>query len=110
HLYRYESVIMYKLIKHKISRFLLHRRLQHMKCTLQEESSRNMQELSMLNTKTGATDNSARVSADIDAAIAELSAREERMDEKIDAEMQMLEAAPSEINLGILNAQIKSKN
>lgn len=48
HLYRYESVIMYKLIKHKISRFLLHRRLQHMKCTLQEESSRNTQELSML--------------------------------------------------------------
>ncbi|VBB30555.1 unnamed protein product [Acanthocheilonema viteae] len=96
HLYRYESMIMYKLIKHKISKFLLHRRLQRMKQTLQEENLRNSQELTRL------TD------ADIDAEIAELSAREMRMNEKIDREIQMLEAMPSQIDLGILNAQIKN--
>ncbi|KAM3727224.1 Open rectifier potassium channel protein [Dirofilaria immitis] len=49
-------------------------------------------------------------SASVDAKIAKLSAREMLIDEKINKEMQMLEAIPSEINLGILNAQMKSND
>ncbi|KAM3727223.1 Open rectifier potassium channel protein [Dirofilaria immitis] len=113
HLYRYESVIIYKLIKHKISKFLLHRRLQYIKNTLKEENFQDSQELIRLNTKSDLKKSSTTVgtnSASVDAKIAKLSAREMLIDEKINKEMQMLEAIPSEINLGILNAQMKSND
>uniref|UniRef100_A0AAF5PM41 Potassium channel domain-containing protein n=2 Tax=Wuchereria bancrofti TaxID=6293 RepID=A0AAF5PM41_WUCBA len=110
HLYRYESVILFKLIKHKISRFFLHRRLQLIKNTLQGEDLRSLQEFTKLNTENDTTNDALSVDANIDNAIAKLSAREMRMDEKIDREIQMLEAVPSQIDLGILNAQMKNDN
>uniref|UniRef100_A0A1I7VQ69 Ion channel n=1 Tax=Loa loa TaxID=7209 RepID=A0A1I7VQ69_LOALO len=97
-------------------RFLLHRRLQHMKSTLQEENLRSSQELTRLstgliqqkNTEIDGTKASVSADAGINAEIAELSTREMLIDEKIDRDIQMLEAMPSQIDLGVLNAQMKS--
>ncbi|OZC09045.1 Ion channel [Onchocerca flexuosa] len=112
YLYRYESVIMYKLIKHKISKFLLHRRLQHIKSALQGENLQDSHELIRLSAEKADTARTSvdtgKYNADVDAEIAELSAREMLIDKKIGKEIEMLEAVPSEIDLGILNAQMKN--
>uniref|UniRef100_A0A915PTM7 Potassium channel domain-containing protein n=1 Tax=Setaria digitata TaxID=48799 RepID=A0A915PTM7_9BILA len=110
HLYRYESVILYKLIKHKIMRFLLHRRIERIKSVRQAENLRIPQELHKLNIEeisTAKAPTAPVTNAEIDAEIAELSAREMRIDKKIDKDIQMLEAMPSQIDLGILNARMK---
>ncbi|CAG9539078.1 unnamed protein product [Cercopithifilaria johnstoni] len=54
------------------------------KCTLQEEYSHNSQELAKLSAEVDVTKDSGSAEADIDAEIAELSAREMLMDKKID--------------------------
>uniref|UniRef100_A0A8R1TQZ9 Uncharacterized protein n=1 Tax=Onchocerca volvulus TaxID=6282 RepID=A0A8R1TQZ9_ONCVO len=56
---------------------------------------------------TKASTDTERYTTDVDAEIAELSAREMLIDKKIGKEIQMLESMPSEIDLGILNVQMK---